>query len=146
MKIPEPINRMPALCAFSRFKRQDSGAILIEFSITIVCWCVTIFTLLEMCSAVYAYTVLADAAHEGVHYAVLNPRDNSGAQDTVKRYASNTLHDISAIDVSVSYPDGVDSPPARVAVDVSYQYLPYLSFVMKDPPAMHAYAEGRLVR
>jgi Flp pilus assembly protein TadG len=128
------------------FIKQESGSVYIEIAVAVLCFLGVIFSAMEVCSAAYAYTVLADAANEGVHYAVFNSTDETGAINTVKTYAADTLHDVSDINVSLTYPDGAATPPDRVAVTVTYQYVPYLSTFMTNPPAMHAYAEGRLLR
>jgi Flp pilus assembly protein TadG len=127
------------------FLTQESGSILVELSVTLMFFFVVVFGTMELCSAAYSYTVLAGAANEGVHYAVLNSTDHGGAVQMTKTYATQTLHDISAINVSVTYPDGVSTPPNRVAVSVSYQYVPYIGWILPHPPTMHAYAEGRMV-
>ncbi len=138
--------RSPLIKAGTGFLKHETGSVLLEFSLVLVCALIIIAASIEVCSAVYTYTVLADAANEGVHYAIINSTDGTGtAANTVKAYASNALHDMSRLNVSVTYPDGTTTPPARVAVSVSYQYAPYLSFFMTKPPTMHAFAEGRLV-
>lgn len=138
-------NQGARMRARNHFLRQESGSMLVEFSVSLMFFFIVIFGTMEVCSAVYSYTVLADAANEGVHYAVLNSSDQAGAVQTVKTYASETLHDTSAINVSVTYPDGASTPPNRVAVSVSYSYIPYVNWIMPNPPTMHAYAEGRMV-
>lgn len=128
------------------FLKHEAGSVLVEFSISLMFFLVIIFATMELCSAAYTYTVLADAANEGVHFAILNSSDQTGgALSTVKKYAASTFHDVSKINVSVTYPDGAATPPNRVAVSVSYPYVPYLGIVMNNPPAMYAYAEGRMV-
>lgn len=126
--------------------KHESGSAALEYSAAAACFLALILGTLEVCSATYSYTVLADAANEGVHYAMLNSTDETGAVNVVKKYASATLHDVSDIDVSIEYPDGTTTAPSRVSVSVSYQYIPYLNTVMSNPPTMHAFAEGRLVR
>ena len=126
--------------------KHESGSTAIEYSVAAACFLALILGTLEVCSATYSYTVLADAANEGVHYAMLNSTDEAGTIDIVKSYAGATLHDTSDISVLVAYPDGNTTPPSRVSVSVSYQYVPYLSTIMSAPPTLHAFAEGRLVR
>ena len=126
--------------------KQESGAISFEYSVSALAFVILLLGILEVCSATYTYTVLADAANEGVHYAMLNSADEDGAVTTVKDYAKSSLHDASRINVAVSYPDGTTSPPSRVAVTVTYAYVPYVSTFLSNPPTMHAFAEGRLVR
>lgn len=129
----------------ARACEDETGSTLVELSVAFLTILTLVFGAMELCSATYAYTVLADAANEGVHYAILNSSDQTGASNTVKSYAADTLHEVSNINVSVTYPDGAHTPPSRVAVSVSYQYVPYLGAFMANPPVMHAYAEGRMV-
>jgi Flp pilus assembly protein TadG len=125
--------------------KEERGAVLVEFAISILLVLTILFSALELCSAVYTYTVLADAANEGVRYAIVHSSDTSGAVSKVKTYAAYSMHNVSAIQVSVTYPDGSSVPPNRVAVAVTYQYVPYVGNFMKKPPTMFAYAQGRLV-
>jgi Flp pilus assembly protein TadG len=144
MRILRIQKRLRHIGASDGFLKHEIGAVAVEFSVALSCFLMIIFVTMELCSAAYTYTVLAEAANEGVHYAVLNSADQTGAVNTVKHYASCTLHDVSQIAVSVTYPDGTTTPLSRVAVSVSYQYVPYLSSFMTNPPTMSAYAEGRL--
>lgn len=128
-----------------RFSQDERGNSQAEFALSIFTILIVIFMTIELCSAVYTYVVLSDAANEGLRYAIVNSSDigGSGAVAKVTAYAANSLHDTSAMTVNVAYPDG-QTIPGRVEITVSYAYLPYLSF-MGSPPTMHAYAEGRLV-
>jgi Flp pilus assembly protein TadG len=146
MKILRIPNRLRHIGGSSNFLKHETGSVYVEYSIALMCFLTILFGTMELCSASYTYTVLADAANEGVHFAMLNSSDETGALNTVKTYAASTFHDVSEINVSVTYPDGTATPPNRVAVSVSYQYVPYLNLFMSNPPTMHAYAEGRLVR
>jgi Flp pilus assembly protein TadG len=133
------------LRAAKRLWKEQQGSVLIEFAVSAVLVLTVLFMTLELCSAVYTYTVLADAANEGVRYAIVHSSDTSGAITKVKTYAAYTMHNVSQIRVSVTYPDGPSVPPNRVAVSVTYQYVPYVGAFMKNPPTMSAYAQGRLV-
>jgi Flp pilus assembly protein TadG len=128
------------------FLNQESGTGQFEHSIAVLCFLAVIFGMMELCSAGYTYTVLADAANEGARYAMFNSADQTGAINTTKQYAAASLHKVSSINVSVTYPDGTTTAPARVAVNVNYSYVPYLGAFMTNPPAMHAFAEARIVR
>lgn len=128
------------------FLRQESGSGQFEHAIAALCFLTIICGTMELCSAGYTYTVLADAANEGARYAMFNSSDQTGAINLTKQYAGARLHNVSNMNVSVSYPDGTTTAPARVAVNVSYNYVPYLSVFMTNPPAMHAFAEARIVR
>ena len=137
--------RLLRVSAGRRFRKEQRGSVLVEFAISILLVLTVIFSTIELCSAIYTYTVLADAANEGVRYAIVHSSDSGGAVSKVKTYAALSFHDMSKIGVLVTYPDGTADPPNRVAVAVTYQYVPYLSNFMANPPTMSAYAEGRLV-
>jgi Flp pilus assembly protein TadG len=105
------------------------------------------FFVFELGELMYTYSVLADAANEGVRYAIVH----SGAGDAdgttkarVKAFATTSMHDVSAISISVSAPDTTYTPPNRVRVTVSYVYIPYLPKFI-TAPTMTTYAEGRMV-
>jgi hypothetical protein len=61
----------------------------------------------------------------------------------VKEYAAFTLHDISAINVTVNYIDASSEPPSRVRVQVSYNFVPYTALPFR--PTLRTAAEGRIV-
>ena len=126
------------------FAKEERGAVLIEFAISILMVLTILFMTFELCGMVYAYTVLADAANEGVRYAIVHSSNSTGVVTQVKAYAAYSLHDVSKMVVSVTYPDGSAVPPKRVVVSVTYQYVPYLN-IIANPPTLSAYAEGRLV-
>jgi len=126
--------------------KLESGQALAEFAVALPIVLIMIFVTIEFCGAIYAYTVIADATSEGIHYAVVHGSDTGGTVARVKSVVSYTFHDVSKIAISITYPDGTAIPPARVAISVSYQYVPWLGNFMEHPPTMRAFAEGRLVR
>ena len=128
----------------ARFLDQQEGTALVELALSILLVLTVIFMTIELTSAIYTYVVLTDAANEGLRYAIVHSGDTSGAISKVKACAALSTHDVSKMSVAVTYPDGSAVPPNRVAVTVTYNYVPYLGF-MKNPPTMHAYALGRLV-
>jgi hypothetical protein len=109
----------------------------------------------------YTYTVLADAAKEGVRYAIVHGcslaaascsgtctpacTDTAGANVTAyaRNYLGASLHDPTAMTVNVSYPDSSSLPTNRVRVTVSYPYQPF--FGLSWPTVtVRAAAEGRI--
>jgi Flp pilus assembly protein TadG len=129
-----------------RFRRDERGAAQVEFALTILTMLVVVFMLMELCSAVYTYTVLSDAANEGLRYAIVHSSDPSftaSVENKITTYAANSAHDMSGMSIAVATPDG-QTPPGRVQITVSYPYLPYTIW-MASPPTMHAYAEGRMM-
>jgi Flp pilus assembly protein TadG len=117
---------------------------MVEIAISILTVLTVIFMTIELSGAIYTYVVLADAANEGVRYAIVHSGDTTGTISIVKTYAAYSIHDVSKMSVAVTYPDGSAVPPNRVALTVTYNYVPYLNF-MTSPPVMHAYAVSRLV-
>src|ERR1700722_2765537 len=97
-----------------RLHKDEDGQAQIEFAMSIVTVLVVIFMTIELCSAIYTYVVLSDAANEGLRYAIVNSTDTgTGTQAKVTTYAANALHDMSGMTVNVAYPDG-HTIPGRV--------------------------------
>lgn len=139
------VRRLRQIRNDSDFRQDQEGALLVEFAICILVILTVVFMTIELSSAAYTYTVLSDAANEGLRYAIVHSSDSSGAVAKVKTYAALSMHDVSKINVTVSCIDtGGCVPPNRVTVSVSYPYIPYTGF-MTNPPTMSAFAEGRLV-
>jgi Flp pilus assembly protein TadG len=133
--------------ATARQPSRSRGAVQVEFALTLMITLFTIFWMWEMAMAVYTYTVLADAANEGVRYAIVHSGDQTGTVSKVNDYARLSLHDTSGITVAVGYPDGGTTsapPPSRVTVTVTYTYIPYVNF-MPNTLVLRTYAEGRIV-
>jgi hypothetical protein len=139
---------------------EDAGSMLIEFALSV--WTVFLLTFLifEFCMAIYTYSVLGNAAREGIRYAITHGTNSSscsgpgpGCSDTagsnitnvVRGYAAISFHDISGMTVTPSWPDGTSAPSSRVVVSITYPYVAYLSLPGFNSPTMHVTAEGRIV-
>jgi len=131
-------------------RRLERGQSAIEFALTIVILVVLLVGMLELTMFVYTYSVLADAAKEGVRYAIVHgasgtaPAGPTGVPQTgtswgtcssldsgtdsvvtaVQHYAALSLHSTSAIHVYVCYPDKSNNPGSAVEVSVNYPYQP----------------------
>ena len=126
-------------------RRRQRGQSLLETAMMIVVIFTVLFWVFEICSIMYTYTVLADAANEGVRYAIVHSGgDSSGTTTRVRTFAATSMHNVSAMTVSVTFPDTLTTPPNRVRVTVTYAYIPWLSHFV-TAPSLHAYAEGRMV-
>ncbi|PYU90569.1 MAG: hypothetical protein DMG25_16935 [Acidobacteria bacterium] len=140
--------------------RADRGAAEVEFVLSILTVLFVMFWTWEVVMAVYTYSVIADAAREGVRYAIVHGSKNSncsgpvpagftacpdpsGANVTavVRDYASYSFHDISAIVINVTY-DTYNASPGRVQVAVTYNFIPYTAFPFH--PRLKATAVGRI--
>jgi hypothetical protein len=136
-------------------RKSQRGASQIEFTLSMMLTMFLIFWVFEMVMMVYTYSVLADAAKEGVRYAIVHGSNNSspsgpspgtttGIVTAVTGYAQMSLHDVSAITINPSYPDGDNQAPHRVQVDVTYTYIPYIPLPFTHP-SIHTTAQGRII-
>jgi Flp pilus assembly protein TadG len=139
---------------------SDEGSMLIEFSLSVWTLFLMTFLIFEFCMAIYTYSVLGNAAREGVRYAIVHGTDSgscsgpsSGCGDSagsnvtavVNSYASISFHDTSGMTVTPSWPDGTSTPSSRVLVTISYPYVAYLTLPGFNSPQMQITAEGRIV-
>jgi Flp pilus assembly protein TadG len=125
--------------------RRQRGQSLLETAMMIVVIFNVVFWIFELGWTMYTYSVMADAANEGVRYAVVHSGgDVSGTKARIKTFAQTSLHDVSAISTSVTFPDGSAAPPNHVVVTVTYTYVPWLNQFI-NTPTMSTYAEGRMI-
>jgi Flp pilus assembly protein TadG len=128
-----------------RWHRQR-GQSLLETAMMMVVIFTVVFWVVELGYYMYTYSVLADAANEGVRHAIVNTGgDPGGTQTVVKNFVATAPHNVkNTTTVVVSAPDGSYAPPNRVRVTVTYTYFPFLSTFIKTT-TMKTYAEGRMV-
>ena len=101
-------------------RHRESGLGLIETALMIVVIFSVVFWLFELGQMMYTYSVLADAANEGIRYSIVHHGgDSGGTQTRVTTFASTSLHDVSAMTADVTFPDGSADPPNRVRVTVT---------------------------
>ncbi len=132
---------------------RSAGAVQIEFVLSFLVIMFVIFAMWELIMITHTMNVMSDAAKEGVRCAIVRgngctapPGCPFGADKIRCRvwdYARFSLHDVSAIVINVSYPDGTADAPNRVRVTVQYDFLPYTALPFN--PTIHAAAEGRVV-
>ena len=144
-------------------RRGERGQTLVEFALSIILVMILIIGSIEMIVLIYTYTVLADAAKEGVRYGIVHGTglgagscsgpggggvactDSTGANVTtaVRNFAALSFHDKNAMTVTPTYPDASSVAPSRVRVTVSYVYQPL--FGLGWPTVtVNAAAEGRI--
>ena len=146
-----------------RARRGDAGQAQVEFALVIVFLMLLIVSFIEVVLMMHTYNVIADAAKEGVRYAIVHGADNtagcgpasctaiSGQTGVVKTYAKNSLHDTTTMAVTVDYNPGLNNgavncnkSPCLVRVTVSYPYQPI--FGMGWPTVtVKAAAQGRII-
>jgi len=125
--------------------RKQRGQSLLETALMIVVIFNVVFWVFEVGWITYTHSVMADAANEGVRHAIVSSGgDPAGTQATVLAFAQTSLHNTSALKVTVNFPNGSAAPPNPVEVTVSYTYVPWLSGFI-NTPSMRAYAKGSMV-
>src|SRR6266568_8301069 len=145
-------------------RHKEKGQTLVEFALSIVLVMLLIVGSIELIVTVYTYSVLADAAKEGVRYAIVHGTglgaancsgpggggvtctDSTGTniQSAVNNYTRLSFHDNTAMVVTPSFPDSSSVAPSRVRVTVRYVYQPFLHLGWATM-TVNAAAEGRIV-
>jgi Flp pilus assembly protein TadG len=150
---------------------NSEGQALVEFALTILFIFLLFVGMLEMIFLMYAYNTLADAAKEGIRYAVVHGTGNSNCSgpglpsatppvtcsDTagnnvktaVTNFAGLSMQSVPASKVTVSYnPNGANgvacnTPGCLVRVTVNTSYRPI--FGLGWPTVtLYAAADGRI--
>jgi hypothetical protein len=122
--------------------RQDGQATL-EMLVTLMVSFSLAFWLFELCMFAYTCSVLNSAAQQGVRYAIMHGTDSancsgpdtgcangtpySNVQAVVAAAASASLHNLSAMTVTVNYLNSTAALGNPVQVKVVYTYVPYLN-------------------
>ena len=129
----------------ARFRRAgEEGQATIEMLVSFTTVFALVFWLFELCLFAYTCSVLNDAAQEGVRYAIMHGTDSSlcsgpdsactnqspysNVQAVVTSVASASLHNMSAMTVTVTYANSTAAAGNPVAVRVAYTYVPFLNF------------------
>jgi Flp pilus assembly protein TadG len=102
-----------------------------------------VFWLFELCMFTYTCSVLNDATHEGVRYAIVHGTHSTicsgpdssctdqspytNVKAAVTSAASVSMHDLSAMTVTVSYANSTAALGNPVAISVVYTYVPYVN-------------------
>ena len=137
---------------------DERGQTLLEFGLSVLTLVLVVFAAFEFCMVIYTYATLGDAAQEGIRYAIIHGADSancSGPSCTdstganvkavVNSVASASLHNIASITITPSWPDSSAQPGSRVKVQITYNYIPYVSIPGNVAPQMNLTAEGRIV-
>ena len=127
--------------------RRQRGQSLLETAIMMIVIFTLVFWVIELGYFTYTYSILADAANEGVRYSIVHSGgDAAGTKTVVKNFVATSPQNVSSsISTSVTFPDvGGAAPPNRVVVAVTYTYVPFFS-TFTGTTTMKTYAEGRMV-
>jgi Flp pilus assembly protein TadG len=127
----------------SGWAAHEGGQATLEMLVTLTVAFSLVLWLFELCMFTYTCSVLNDAAQEGVRYAITHGTGSSNCsgpdigcanqspyanvQSVVTTAASASLHNLSAMTVTVSYANSTAAVGNPVAVKVAYTYVPYLN-------------------
>lgn len=127
-----------------RSRCREAGQATLEMLVSLTVVFSLVFWLFELCMLAYTCSVLNDAAQEGVRYAIVHGTDStlcsgpdtsctnrtpySNVQAAVTAVASVSLHNTSAMTVTVSYANSTAAIGNPVAVRIAYTYVPYFNF------------------
>lgn len=153
---------------------DSRGQAQVEFALTIVLLMVLVLSMIELVSLMHTYNVLADAAKEGLRYAIVHGAGNAvpsgptcpcadidgpaapsgsvpgygSGYGVVRTFAQYSLHDMTGLTVTVTYPDTANppanKPPKRVRVVVAYPYRPFFNLGWPTL-TVSAAAQGRIM-
>lgn len=130
-----------------RCLQDEGGSALLETMLSLLTVITLTFGLFELCLLTYTTVVLNYAAQQGVRYAVMHGTDSSNCSGpdstcTDKTYtnvksavttaAAASLHDLSQMQVNVSYGSGTAKPGNPVTVTLSYTYVPLVGLFSLD--------------
>jgi Flp pilus assembly protein TadG len=139
---------------------REAGQASIELIVSLMVVMSLMFWLFELSMFTYTCSVLNDATQEGVRYAIMHGTESSicsgpdtqctnqtpysNVQAVVTSAASASLHNLSAMTVTVSYSNSTAAVGNPVTVKVAYTYVPYISLPgMKD--SVTFISQGRIV-
>jgi Flp pilus assembly protein TadG len=116
----------------------------VEFSVTAFLTSITMLFVLEIGRMLLVYAVVADAAREGVRYAIVHgsSRSTGSAQTNASGPAANPAQVVTVIDnfagtgplttsrlvINVTYPGSSNAPGQTVNVSVVYPYDPLVTY------------------
>src|SRR5579885_1268416 len=114
--------------AMRRFLRGQTYA---EFMMVVLPTVGILFAIISLAMTVYTYSFVANAAREGVRYAIVHgSRSSSPASSSdIQTYVRNEAQGITPSSISVSTTwNPNNSPGSTVNVQVSYSYHPFYPF------------------
>ena len=123
---------------------SEKGAALVELSLCILLFFVTVYAIIEFGRFVYSYTVLAGATREAARYAIVHGSNSSSVATTddirtqVTRYAIGL--DTSALAVSTTW-DPSNAPGGVVRVQATYDIAPMTRLIFDQALSLSSRSE-----
>lgn len=126
------------------------GQASVEFLLTFFFLLVLMLWVFEIVIFFYTWVVVAEAAKEGVRYAIVHGSGNSSASgpsadDAAVIARVKTYANYPGMTVHVTYLDSSNAAPSRVQVTVSYPYVTLFGVLGWSPPTIQANAQGRIM-
>lgn len=153
-------------------KARQAGQAMVEFMLVVIFLFVLFVSILQTILLLHAYNTLADAAKEGVRYAIVHGTGNSNCsgpglplatppvtcsgtpypnvQTVVTNFAAVSFQNVTAANVTVDYnPNSANGaacnvPSCLVRVTVSYPYQPFFGLGWPSV-TLNAAADGRIM-
>ena len=123
---------------FTRFKQDERGSTLVEFSIGVTVFLMAIFGVLEFGRALWAHNALSDAARRGARYATLHSVSSDDSIKNVVVYgdpaggAQPLMPDLTTANVQVTHSSDFSVNAGTVTVSITdYQFKFVLPFLPK---------------
>ena len=123
---------------------SEKGAALVELSLCILLFFVTVYAIIEFGRFVYSYTVLAGATREAARYAIVHGSNSSSVataddiRTQVTRYAIGL--DTSALAVSTTW-DPSNAPGGVVRVQATYDIAPMTRLIFDQGLSLSSRSE-----
>ena len=125
-----------------RFKSDERGATLVEFSIAAMVFLLVMFGVIEFGRALWVHNALSDAARRGARYAVLHSADDAEKVKNVVVYGDEDGGDTPMVpnlttdNVTVNYSEfGLNKGTVSVSItDYQFQFvIPIVSSTITMP-------------
>jgi len=139
-------------------KGAERGQATIEFLIAAIVLFTVFFAVIQFIVLMYTYVIMAQAAKEGVRYAIVHgngagtsasgpttgstlncsPPNVTNIENTVKQFAN-----FPGMTIQICYLDGNNAAPNRVSIKLSYPFVPIFRLAGL-PGTVYSAAEGRI--
>jgi Flp pilus assembly protein TadG len=151
-------------------RRSEAGQAMVEFALVILFIFILFVSVIQMIMFMHTYNTLANAAKEGVRYAIVHGTQNSSCsspntsticptpngspynnvKDAVLNFASVSIQNVTRADVTVAYfpkdttGAACGDPGCMVRVTVAHQYDPLFGLGWPNF-TVYAASEGRIM-
>ena len=112
-----------------KLRRSDHGTASIEFGVVLPAFMLLLYGMIELSHFGYSKVALADAAREGVRYAMVRGAASGApaSADSIRTYVRGRIGLLDPTDVTVTPSFAPNnSPGSTVTVSVSYPFVPFL--------------------